>query len=295
MIDKDAPHYADLMAVIGKKTLDRKFMDALIGMPGGTFTDQRWSDGIIPTKKFTDPRHVVKPGASGSEAIMPKPKKMLKPIAEFTKRDGRRAMLFCPGEAPQHVEAVYRITKVDGIVQWEGWMFADEILRDICPMGPVGATHFYELPTESTKLAPAYHNGGYASAAATGTSFSVTNTISPKDLYQDPLDDAFDNLIRGRPSARPRPRQLKPSEFKDDRFTAPQLIVMYEHEVHPRGCETRTIPYFEGPPILTSVAPIDANLPVKAAHKNAVCPVIDRGRDWADIVTPDGETKRVSI
>lgn len=47
----------------------------------------------------------------------------------------------------RHVEAEYVACKHDGEVVWEGWKFVDEILADLCPMGPDEPGAWYEKPT----------------------------------------------------------------------------------------------------------------------------------------------------
>ncbi|MCG7348814.1 hypothetical protein [Sphingomonas sp. ACRSK] len=94
---------------------------------------------------------------SGAPAIP-----MLQPI-ERVPRNGKVIMVYCPGETPEHVAAVWcSAENEDGGIAWEGLMFAEPMLADVCPLGPQNATHWYYPPTLDTRAQP--HDGGKVDA-----------------------------------------------------------------------------------------------------------------------------------
>lgn len=89
---------------------------------------------------------------------------MLQPI-DRVPRNGKTIMVYCPGETPEHVAAVWSsASNEDGTIVWEGLMFAEPMLADVCPDGPQNATHWYYPPTLDTRIRP--HDGGRIDADA---------------------------------------------------------------------------------------------------------------------------------
>lgn len=126
-------------------------------------------------------------------------KPMLQPIASVP-RNGTLVMVYCPGEVPEHVGAKWAGAKnEDGTVAWEGLVFADELLADVCPLGPQGATHWYNQPQLDTRIS---------------TARPVSRDIDPDQFRQEYLTE-FDPDLPHR------------------RFTVAQLEALHERGIKP--------------------------------------------------------------
>lgn len=196
---------------------------------------------------------------------------LMKPI-EAAPTDGRQVILYCPDETPAHVAAKYvKVYDKDG-GGWEGWIYVDPLLADIAPEGPVGPTHFYEPPTPDTKLA--LHAGGVLRQSA-------FNALRTNDFWCEcPAEFSV-------PSER----------YEDDRFTLEQLAELKYLGGDPKTVPTtiRTVHSVKTLPVTRAMDPHQSVQKIDTAH-DFLCPVIqiDRQRNKASIIMPNGQVQRVT-
>ncbi|SFJ46838.1 hypothetical protein SAMN03159338_1471 [Sphingomonas sp. NFR04] len=187
---------------------------------------------------------------------------MLKPIGSVP-RDGRTVGVFCPGETPEHVSCRWSSApNEDGTVAWEGLMFVEPMLADVCPDGPQNATHWYDLPSIETQLVnPAWK--------------------SEREMLRESYEQEF-----GRPRDKTWLGELEPHE----RFTQEQRAVLMERQLRADAADVYWFVQLER-------QTDDIRNPLRSGYRkiSAPCPVLQDFRPErgdAYIVVPSGNIQR---
>lgn len=185
---------------------------------------------------------------------------MMHPI-DNVPRNGTTVMVYCPGETPEHVAAVWAGAKnEDGTMAWEGLMFAEPLLADVCPLGPANATHWYYPPTTETRI----HTG----AGKIGK--------MDADAFRREYEGSFDPLA------------------VHEQFTAEQRQVLGERGLRAHDVKVFWIEEWERASITASTSDdiYDDRIQVRANKRRRPCPVLQDfrpGKNDAYIVWPCGK------
>lgn len=224
-------------------------------------------------------------------------KKLMQPMSTAPK--GREVMLFCPKEKPQHVAAIFESVKLPtGELAWEGWVYADELLRDVCPDGPQGATHWYEPPSENLTVVP-------AEDAALQDAMKAISANIQKKQEEKILDAMWGESRRSTgisPDAFRREYEAEFSldgDYEDNRFTPAQLAELRQRGIKPRGVQIQKLWYqaaIDTVDVRSWDDPYAAPIRVRSSAEEVLCPILLQypQHGECEVVLPDGTIKRTA-